>query len=225
MYYILYRRGFIIVQLFRPWLRHNGLQNPISVLHCMVNNNAYVRIDPCKNYEFLESMCGFLHISKEMLIEKWRLVVHVHKSTKRTIQSGISRPQKWATISIHNAVNMVKKMHKRNWGHNLHQGNLKSSHWLQNRCQFLKHISSHVKIRITYYHSYHIWPIYVFLHSSVITGIVWLYMDEVKLHIHVIYILWLNLFYIFYSRTFCIPYRFCLCRTIAVLEANVICWL
>ena len=38
MYFIyvsgfMYRRGFIIVQSFRPWLRHNGLQNLIRVLH------------------------------------------------------------------------------------------------------------------------------------------------------------------------------------------------
>ena len=48
MYFIyvpefMYRRGFI-VQLFRPWLRHNGLQNLIRVLHSMVNSNSYVRI-------------------------------------------------------------------------------------------------------------------------------------------------------------------------------------
>ena len=35
---------FVIVQLFRPWLKHNGLQNPIRVLRCMVNCGSYVRI-------------------------------------------------------------------------------------------------------------------------------------------------------------------------------------
>ena len=40
----MYRRGFIIVELFRPWLRHDGLQNPIRVLHFKVNSNSYVRI-------------------------------------------------------------------------------------------------------------------------------------------------------------------------------------
>ena len=40
----MYTRGFIIVHLFRPWLRHNGLQNLIRVLHCMVNSNSYARI-------------------------------------------------------------------------------------------------------------------------------------------------------------------------------------
>ena len=42
----------------------------------------------------------------------------------------------------------------------------------------------------------------MFLYTSVvITGIVWLYMDEVKLHIHVINILWLNLFYVLLAVT------------------------
>ena len=40
----MYRRGFIIVQLFRPWRKHNGPQNLIRVLHCLVNSNSYVRI-------------------------------------------------------------------------------------------------------------------------------------------------------------------------------------
>ena len=40
----MYRRGFIIVQLFRPWLKHNGLPNPIRVLRCMGNSDSYVRI-------------------------------------------------------------------------------------------------------------------------------------------------------------------------------------
>ena len=44
VYIFMYRRGFFIVQLFRPWLRHNGLQNLIRALHCMVNSNSYVRI-------------------------------------------------------------------------------------------------------------------------------------------------------------------------------------
>ena len=61
-------------------------------------------------------MCGILHISKEMLIEKLYLIVYVHKSRKRTIQSWISIPQKWVMIFIHNA---VKKMDKCNWGHSL----------------------------------------------------------------------------------------------------------
>ena len=39
-------------------------------------------------------MCGYFHISKEMLIEKWHLIAHVHKSMKRTIQSWIFIPQK-----------------------------------------------------------------------------------------------------------------------------------
>ena len=56
-------------------------------------------------------------------------------------------------IFIHNA---VKEMHKRNWEHNQNHGNLKSSHWWQNRCQFWQHISSHVKFEITYYHYYHL---------------------------------------------------------------------
>ena len=166
-------------------------------------------------------MCGILHISKEMLIQELYLIVYVHKSRKRTIQSWISIPQKWAMIFIHNA---VKKMHKCNWGHslrwrhnesdgfsnhqpyayvysivysgadqrkhqssaslafvrgirrwpvnsshngpvtrkmfpfimNLNHGNLKSSHWLQNRCQCWQHISSYVKFGITCYHYYHI---------------------------------------------------------------------
>ena len=96
-------------------------------------------------------MCGILHISKERLIEKWHLIVHVHKSRKRTIQTWISIPQKWAMIFIRNA---VKKTHKRNWGHNLNHGNLKSSHWLRNRCQSWQHITSHVKFGITYSHYY-----------------------------------------------------------------------
>ena len=33
--------------------------------------------------------------------------------------------------------------------------------------------------------------IYVFIYLKVITGMVWLCMGEVKLHIHIIYILWL----------------------------------
>ena len=47
----MYKRGFIIVQLFRPWRRHNGLQNLICVLHCMVNSNSYVWI-PVKIINF-----------------------------------------------------------------------------------------------------------------------------------------------------------------------------
>ena len=39
-----YRTDFIIVQLFRPWPRHNGLKNLIRARHCMVNSNSYVRI-------------------------------------------------------------------------------------------------------------------------------------------------------------------------------------
>ena len=61
-------------------------------------------------------MCGFLPISKEMLIENSYLIVHAHKSRKRTIQSWIAITQKWAMVFIHNA---VKKMHRRNWGHTL----------------------------------------------------------------------------------------------------------
>ena len=104
-------------------------------------------------------------------------------------------------IFIHNA---VTKMHKRNWGHNLTRGNSKSSHRWQKRCQFLQHISSHVKFGITYYHYYHI----RLIHLSVITGMVLLYMDEAKLHIHVIYILWLNLFYVFYLLYLLYPISF-----------------
>ena len=96
-------------------------------------------------------MCGFLHISKEMLVEKWHSIVHVHKSRKQTIQTWISTRQIWAMIFIHYA---VKQMHKRNWGHNLNHGNLKSSHWSQNICQFWQHITSHVKFGITYSHYY-----------------------------------------------------------------------
>ena len=31
-------------------------------------------------------MCELIHISKEMMIENWRLIIHVHKSKKCTIQ-------------------------------------------------------------------------------------------------------------------------------------------
>ena len=102
--------------------KYNGFQNLICVLHRMVNSNSYVRI--CvKNYKFLESMSGIFRISKEMLIEKRHLIAHLHKSRKRTIQSWIFiPPKKWAMISIHN---VVKKMHKHYWGHNLNNGNFK----------------------------------------------------------------------------------------------------
>ena len=36
-------------------------------------------------------MCGFFR--KEMVIEKWHLIAHVHNSRKRTIQSWISFSQ------------------------------------------------------------------------------------------------------------------------------------
>ena len=36
----MYRIAFLIVQLFRPWVKHNGLQNPIRVLRCMVNSDS-----------------------------------------------------------------------------------------------------------------------------------------------------------------------------------------
>ena len=40
----MYRRGFIIIQLFRPGRKHNGLKNLLRVLHCMAKSNSYVRI-------------------------------------------------------------------------------------------------------------------------------------------------------------------------------------
>ena len=86
-----------------------------------------------------------------MLVEKWHLIEHAHKSGKQTIQRWISIPQKWAMIFIHNA---VKKIHKRNWRHNFNHEKLKSSHWLQNICHFWQHITSHVKFGITYSHYY-----------------------------------------------------------------------
>ena len=127
-----------------------------------------------------------------MLIGKWHLIVHVISLGNAQFNHGYLSRKKWAMIYIHNA---VKKMHKRNWGHHFNHGNLKSSHWWQNRYQFWQHISSHVKFEITYYHYYQI----CFTHLSIITGVVWLYMDEVKLNIHVIYILWLNLFYVLFA--------------------------
>ena len=45
--------------------------------------------------------------------KKWHLIAHIHKPRKRTIQSWISIPQKWAMVFIHT---VVKKMHKHNWG-------------------------------------------------------------------------------------------------------------
>ena len=39
---------------------------------------------------------------------------------------------------------------------NLNHGKFKSSHKLQNRCQFWQHMSSQVKFGIIYYHYYHI---------------------------------------------------------------------
>ena len=47
-----YRRSFIIVQLFRPWLRHNRLRNSIRVLRWVCGEYSYVS-NPCKNYELL----------------------------------------------------------------------------------------------------------------------------------------------------------------------------
>ena len=107
-------------------------------------------------------MCVILHINKEMLIEKWHLIVHDHKYRKRTIQTWISIPQKWAVIFIHNA---VKKMHKRNWGNSLNHGNFKFNYWLQNRLKFWQHINSHVKFGITYCHYYRVG----FLHLNVLS--------------------------------------------------------
>ena len=60
-------------------------------------------------------MCGFLFISKKILIEKWHLIVPGHKSRKRIIQSWISIPQNMS----HDIYNAVKKKHKRNGGHDL----------------------------------------------------------------------------------------------------------
>ena len=129
--------------------------------------------------------------------------VHVHKSGKRAIQSWISVPQRWSMMFIHNA---VKKCINVIGGIIKIMETLKFSHWLKNRCQFWQyiHVSSHVKFGIAYYHYYHI----CFYTLSVITGVVWFYMGEVKLHIHVIYILWLNLFYIFYSLYLLYPISF-----------------
>ena len=188
-------------------------------------------------------MCVFLHISKEMLIKKLYLIVHVNKSRKRTIQSWISIPQnepwylfimrlrkcrnvighihygdvimsamasqitsltivysivysgadqrkhrssaslafvrgvhQWPVNSPHEGPVTRKMFPFDDVIMNLNHGNLKSSHWLQNWCQFWQHGSSHVKFGITYFHYY---PI-CFTRLSVITGMVWLYMDEVK---------------------------------------------
>ena len=57
-----------------------------------------------------------ISVSKEMWVKNSCLIVHAHKSRKRTIQSWIAITQKWAMVFIHNA---VKKMHRCNWGHTL----------------------------------------------------------------------------------------------------------
>ena len=46
---------------------------------------------------------GVPHISKEMLIENWRLIIHVHKSRKYTIQSWIAISQ-IISHDIHNPI-------------------------------------------------------------------------------------------------------------------------
>ena len=65
MYYIHVQKGFIIFQLCRPCLKLTGLQNPIRVLHFMVNSDSYVRIgvsimnfyNQCVDFSISEKKC------------------------------------------------------------------------------------------------------------------------------------------------------------------------
>ena len=61
----------------------------------------------------LESMCGFLQISKEMLIEKWHVIVQVIYLGNGQFNHAYLSRKKWAMIFIYNA---VKIMYKRIWG-------------------------------------------------------------------------------------------------------------
>ena len=118
VYIFMYRRGFFIIQLFRPWLRHNGLQNLIRALHCMVNSNSYVRIH-VKIVNLKNQCVVFSILVKKCWSKNWHPSINLGNAQFN--RRYLSR-KPWAMIFIHN---VVKKMHKHNWRHNLNHGNLK----------------------------------------------------------------------------------------------------
>ena len=64
-----------------------------------------------------------------------------------------------------------------------------------------------------------------FTYFNVNTGMVWLYVDKIYLHIHVVYILWLKKLFVFYLMYHLYLISFLSLSDNSSLEANVICLL
>ena len=75
----MYRRGFIIALFDHDkGTMDSKLQNLIRVLHCMMNDNSYVRIR-VKSMNFQNQCVDFSISVKKCWSKKWHLNVHVHK--------------------------------------------------------------------------------------------------------------------------------------------------